>query len=125
MKSLEKERSRRYETANGLARDIERFLNDEAVEACPPSMWYRTRKLARKYKYPLIAAGTGFCVLSASVIGTSYGLRKALLAERAESIERAKAVQARTEAEWKLTLPTCLSHKMLSTTIDSKKLASI
>ncbi len=99
MKSLEKERSRRYETANGLARDIERFLNDEAVEACPPSMWYRTRKLARKYKYPLIAAGTGFCVLSASVIGTSYGLRKALMAERAESIERTKAVQARTEAE--------------------------
>ncbi len=60
MKSLEKERSRRYETANGLARDIERFLNDEAVEACPPSMWYRTRKLARKYKYPLIAAGPAF-----------------------------------------------------------------
>src|SRR5207237_743275 len=44
MKTLEKDRNRRYETANGLAADVQRYLSDEAVEACPPSAWYRFRK---------------------------------------------------------------------------------
>ena len=44
MKCLEKDRTRRYETANGLARDIERYLKDEPVEACPPSLRYRLSK---------------------------------------------------------------------------------
>ena len=44
MKCLEKERSRRYETANGLARDLERYLHDDVVEAQPPSAGYRLRK---------------------------------------------------------------------------------
>ena len=48
MKCLEKERSRRYDTANGLARDVERYLADELVEARPPSAGYRLRKFARK-----------------------------------------------------------------------------
>ena len=45
MKALDKERDRRYETANGLARDIERFLSHEAVEACPPSTIYRLQTI--------------------------------------------------------------------------------
>ena len=48
MKCLEKDRTRRYETANGLARDIERYLKDEPVEACPPSPLYRLRKFTRR-----------------------------------------------------------------------------
>jgi tetratricopeptide (TPR) repeat protein/tRNA A-37 threonylcarbamoyl transferase component Bud32 len=48
MKALEKDRSRRYESANGLARDVQRFLADESVEACPPSAGYRLRKFARR-----------------------------------------------------------------------------
>src|SRR5262249_36146361 len=48
MKCLEKDRSRRYETANGLARDVQRYLADEVVEARPPSASYRLRKLARR-----------------------------------------------------------------------------
>src|SRR5205823_9285143 len=48
MRCLEKDRTRRYETANGLARDVERYLKDEPVEACPPSAGYRLRKFARK-----------------------------------------------------------------------------
>ena len=47
MKCLEKDRTRRYESASGLARDIERYLADEPVEACPPSVSYRLRKFAR------------------------------------------------------------------------------
>src|SRR5262245_15407706 len=50
MKALEKDRNRRYETANSLAADINRYLADEPVQACPPSAWYRFRKLARRNK---------------------------------------------------------------------------
>ena len=50
MKALEKDRDRRYETANGLAADVERYLDDEPVEACPPSAGYRLRKFARRNK---------------------------------------------------------------------------
>ena len=53
MKALEKERARRYETANGFARDIQRYLADESVEACPPSASYRLRKFARKHRTAL------------------------------------------------------------------------
>src|SRR5262249_21342600 len=48
MKALEKDRSQRYETANALAMDVERYLSDEPVLACPPSAWYRARKFARR-----------------------------------------------------------------------------
>jgi WD40 repeat protein/serine/threonine protein kinase len=53
MKALEKDRNRRYETVNGLARDIERYLHDEPVQACPPSTWYRVRKFTRRNKRAL------------------------------------------------------------------------
>jgi serine/threonine protein kinase/WD40 repeat protein len=48
MKALDKDRSRRYETANGFARDIQRYLADEPVHACPPTAWYRLQKLIRR-----------------------------------------------------------------------------
>ena len=50
MKSLEKDRTRRYETASGLAKDVERYLKDEPVEACPPSARYKVLKFGRKYR---------------------------------------------------------------------------
>src|SRR5262249_45046970 len=56
MKCLEKDRSRRYETANSLAHDLQRYLRDEPVEACPPSAGYKLRKLVRRYKGPVVAA---------------------------------------------------------------------
>src|SRR5207253_1873044 len=55
MKALEKDRNRRYETANGLATDVQRYLHDEHVLACPPSAGYRLRKLARRNKGLLTA----------------------------------------------------------------------
>ena len=57
MKCLEKDRTRRYETASGLARDVEHYLADEPVEACPPSASYRLRKFAHKYRTPLAGGG--------------------------------------------------------------------
>jgi serine/threonine protein kinase/tetratricopeptide (TPR) repeat protein len=56
MKALEKDRNRRYETANGLAQDIERYLADEPVQACPPSAAYRIRKFVRRHKTVLVVA---------------------------------------------------------------------
>src|SRR5262249_52426041 len=56
MKALEKDRNRRYETANGLARDLQRYLADEPVQACPPSWWYRFRKFVRRHKVMLLTA---------------------------------------------------------------------
>ena len=56
MKCLEKHRERRYETASGLARDIQRYLADEAVEARPPSAGYRLSKFVRRHKGQVIAA---------------------------------------------------------------------
>src|SRR5262249_17292487 len=57
MKALEKDRNRRYETANGFAMDVQRYLADEAVQACPPSVGYRLRKFARRNKGALTVAG--------------------------------------------------------------------
>jgi WD40 repeat protein/serine/threonine protein kinase len=54
MRCLEKDRNRRYETASGLAADVDRYLNDEPVLAYPPSAWYRFRKLARRNKRALV-----------------------------------------------------------------------
>jgi eukaryotic-like serine/threonine-protein kinase len=56
MKALDKDRNRRYQTASGLARDIQRYLSDEPVEACPPSFGYTLRKLAWRHKAPLATA---------------------------------------------------------------------
>jgi predicted ribosomally synthesized peptide with SipW-like signal peptide len=58
MKALEKDRSRRYESANGLARDIQRFLADEVVEARPPSAGYRLKKFVRRNPLQLALAAT-------------------------------------------------------------------
>ena len=51
MKALEKDRNRRYETANGFAADVQRYLNDEPVLACPPSAWYRLGSLSSGTKW--------------------------------------------------------------------------
>src|SRR5262245_42514534 len=56
MKALEKDRNRRYETASAFAADVRRYLTDEPVQACPPSAWYRFRKLARRNRRALVTA---------------------------------------------------------------------
>jgi serine/threonine protein kinase/Flp pilus assembly protein TadD len=57
MKALEKDRNRRYETASDFAADVQRYLADEPVQACPPSLGYRLRKFARRNKGKLAVAG--------------------------------------------------------------------
>jgi serine/threonine protein kinase/tetratricopeptide (TPR) repeat protein len=99
MKCLEKERTRRYETANALARDIERYLNEEAVEASPPSAGYRLRKFARKNRKLLLAtAGFGTLLAAATIVSTWQAVR-ATLAEQAVSQERDQVVAEKKRAD--------------------------
>jgi eukaryotic-like serine/threonine-protein kinase len=88
MKALEKDRTRRYEAASGLARDIERHLHDEPVEACPPSARYRLKKFARRNKVPVLAATSLLLLLLAGIVGTSWGLVRAERARLAEAEQR-------------------------------------
>jgi serine/threonine protein kinase/tetratricopeptide (TPR) repeat protein len=103
MKALEKDRTRRYETANGLARDVERYLQDEPVEAGPPSAAYRVRKLARKHRAALVTtAAFAALLLLAAVVSTWQAIR-AMRAEAAARSDRDKAVAARqAESEARL-----------------------
>jgi serine/threonine protein kinase/tetratricopeptide (TPR) repeat protein len=97
MKALEKDRSRRYETANGFAMDVQRYLADETVLACPPSAWYRVRKFARRNKTALAVAG--LIVFFIALLGAGSGwvirdrvARRAKAAGQAsESLTRARA----------------------------------
>ncbi len=83
MKCLEKDRNRRYESANGLATDVQRYLSGEAVLAHPPSAGYRLRKFARRNRGPVLAGGLLFLALAAGVIGTAIGLARAAAAAEA------------------------------------------
>jgi serine/threonine protein kinase/tetratricopeptide (TPR) repeat protein len=98
MKCLEKERGRRYETANGLAMDVQRYLSDEPVLASPPSVRYRLGKFLRKHRGPVLAALVMVVLLLGGIVGTTWGfLRAEKLRELAETNER-EALDARTQA---------------------------
>src|SRR5262245_35915033 len=96
MKCLEKDRTRRYETAIGLARDVERFLHDEPVEACPPSAGYRLRKFARKHRTPIVVAAVFLFLLVSDVFVSTW---QAGVARRAEEQTRHEANRARMAKE--------------------------
>jgi tetratricopeptide (TPR) repeat protein len=98
MKALEKDRGRRYETANAFARDIQRYLADEPVEACPPSAWYRLRKYGRKHRGPLLAVSVIVLLLVVGVIGTSVGLVLAQQKEREAQNEKVAALASQKQA---------------------------
>ena len=98
MKCLEKDRARRYDTASGLARDVERYLADEPVEACPPSARYRLGKFARKHKKSLVTA-TAFAVFLVAGLVLSASLAVwATSAEREANRQRIASDEARQEA---------------------------
>jgi len=105
MKCLEKERGRRYETANGLGMDLKRYLADEPVLAGPPSAGYRFKKLMRRHKGAVVSAALVLLALVVGLIGLGWGLVQAdhgrRLAERREQEANAAALaeaQAKQEA---------------------------
>jgi eukaryotic-like serine/threonine-protein kinase len=94
MKALEKDRTRRYETANAFAADVSRYLNDEPVEASPPSAGYRLRKFARKHRKPVIAMASIMAALVLGVAGTTWGLFRAKQAEQAANASEQQTIDA-------------------------------
>jgi serine/threonine protein kinase/WD40 repeat protein len=106
MRCLEKDRSRRYETASGLAKDVQRYLANEPVEACPPSVDYRVRKFVSRNRGPVFVSAAMIGLLLLGLVGTGAGMiqaqraaewaiqaRKAALAESAEK-EQARQAEA-------------------------------
>jgi tetratricopeptide (TPR) repeat protein len=75
MKALEKDRNRRYETANGFAMDVQRYLADEPVQACPPSAAYRLRKFARRNKGMLLVAAGLFLAVTVMAVTIGWAVR--------------------------------------------------
>ncbi len=103
MKALEKDRNRRYETANGFAQDVQRYLADEPVQACPPSVGYRLKKFARRNKPALAVAGLIlFCIVLLGAGAWAYQQDKsardvAVAARRAETERAVTAALAQAE----------------------------
>ena len=81
MKSLEKDRSRRYESASALAADVERFLCDDLVLACPPSIAYRFQKFSRRYR---LVVGATLITTAALLIGIGLTLWQSIVARDAQ-----------------------------------------
>jgi eukaryotic-like serine/threonine-protein kinase len=90
MKALEKDRGRRYETANGFAMDVQRYLADETVLACPPSVGYRLRKYARRNKVGLAVAGLVLFFLILLGSGVGWALRDRQAREQEIALETAR-----------------------------------
>jgi serine/threonine protein kinase/WD40 repeat protein len=91
MKALDKDRNRRFATANGLAADVERYLKDEPVQACPPTLGYRMRKWIRKNK---VAFATTSAIAAALVIGIALASWQAVRATKAERETAAALLKA-------------------------------
>src|SRR6516225_4800487 len=101
MKAPDKDRNRRYETANGFAMDVQRYLADEPVVACPPSAGYRLKKFARRNKGGLAVAALVlfFLVLLGSAIGWAVRDRSAREAEAArQQADRQAKVTGQVES---------------------------
>jgi tetratricopeptide (TPR) repeat protein len=96
MKCLEKNRNRRYETANGLAADLARYLKKEPVRACPPSVAYHLRLLVRRHR---TAIGTAALLLAIVLFGSVMTVRQSLRAASAEAVAvRAELALSETRA---------------------------
>ncbi len=106
MKALEKDRARRYETANGLAMDIQRHLDNEPVVARPPNRFYRFQKMVRRHKFVFAAAAiVAFTLLGGILVSSWYAVRSARAEKVAENerrqaeVERTKAREAEAESK--------------------------
>jgi len=112
MKALEKDRNRRYETANGLASDVKRYLADEPVQACPPSAGYRLRKFLRKHRAQVGTAGALLTLLLVAMAVTTWKWREAIAAQ-----------EATDEALGQVTVSHGATEKALAHAHDQKALA--
>ncbi len=121
MKTLEKDRNRRYETASAFAVDVQRYLRDEPVQACPPSMVYRLRKFARRHKRPVLAASLITLALLLGILGTTLGMveskqqeRLALAAQRRAETNAAEAKKQEKQAKDQLEITAAVTEFLQS-----------
>jgi hypothetical protein len=98
MKCLEKDRTRRYDTANGLAMDIQRHLSCEPVLARPPSRLYEFQKTVRRHKFGFAAAAAIIFLLAVGITLTTWQAVRATRARKAEARQRLAADSAREQA---------------------------
>jgi WD40 repeat protein/serine/threonine protein kinase/Flp pilus assembly protein TadD len=89
MKALDKDRGRRYQTANGFAQDVQRYQTDEAVQACPPSVGYRFRKFVRRNKVTLTVGAlvTALLFVALAVLAVANSQIKGALADKSKAVE--------------------------------------
>ena len=104
MKCLEKDRARRYETAGGLATDIQRYLNNEAVLARSPSAPYRFQKLVRRNKLAFAAATIVLLTLIAALTFSTWSFLRERKAHAGEAAQHRTAVEQRKLADMQLAL---------------------
>jgi WD40 repeat protein/serine/threonine protein kinase len=97
MKCLEKDRTRRYETANGLAMELKRFLQNEPVVARPPSAAYRLEKLVRRNKLTFAAGAIVFFALIVGLGVSTWSLYREHAARREADLRRQEAEKARAD----------------------------
>ena len=93
MKALEKDRTRRYETANGLALDVKRFLNNETVTARPPSRLYKFQKTVLRYKLVFMAGGVVATLMVTSLVVVSVLLARERQVRREADSDKLEAQQ--------------------------------
>ncbi|MBN2566243.1 MAG: protein kinase, partial [Candidatus Eisenbacteria bacterium] len=107
MKALEKDRTRRYETASEFAADITRHLSHDPVVASPPSVTYRLKKFLRKNRGPVAAAGVTFLVLLTGLVATTAmyihaererGEKETALTEKTEALRRSEGLRLAAQA---------------------------
>jgi len=94
MKAIDKDRTRRYETANGFAADVMRYLTGEAVEAHPPSQWYQLKKFCLRHQAAVLATTLVAIALLAGIAGTTWGLFEAKKQEATAESRRELAQNA-------------------------------
>lgn len=99
MRAIEKDRSRRYESASALAADIQRYLGGQPVLAAPPSSAYLLRKFVRRHRGRVAAAGLLATALVLGTVGTSYGMVRATRSAESERAAKQVAEERRVEAE--------------------------
>ncbi|HEX4591524.1 MAG TPA: protein kinase, partial [Gemmataceae bacterium] len=122
LKALEKDRTRRYETADGLARDIQRYLADEVVEARPPSTGYRVRKFVRRNRRTVLAALAFTVLLLVGIAGTTWQAWRATAAERIARENERQSLAQKEKAQANFRLAKDAVDKYLNAVTDNPKL---
>ncbi len=113
MQALEKDRGRRYESASAFAADVQRYLHDEPVAACPPSAWYRVRKFARRHKTRLRVTLAAAAVLLVALVGAGWVLRDRAIQE---STRQEELTQRRLQTERAITLALARAEQLVAKT---------